>query len=43
MEFSSNNFLNWKPDPEAMSFGEMIRHVWSSTFYYHMIIKTTVQ
>ncbi len=27
-----NNFLNWKPDPEAMSFGEMIRHVWSSTF-----------
>ena len=27
-----NNFLNWKPDHEAMSFGEMIRHVWSSTF-----------
>ncbi len=22
-----------------MSFGEMIRHVWSSTFYYHMILK----
>ena len=27
-----DNFLNWKPDSEAMSFGEMIRHVWSSTF-----------
>lgn len=27
-----DNFLNWKPDDEAMSFGEMIRHVWSSTF-----------
>ena len=27
-----DNFLNWKPDGEAMSFGEMIRHVWSSTF-----------
>ncbi|AFU13697.1 TPA: DinB family protein [Bacillus toyonensis] len=34
-----NNFLTWKPDNEAMSFGEMIRHVWSSTFYYHMILK----
>ncbi|MCW1240658.1 MULTISPECIES: DinB family protein [Bacillus] len=34
-----DNFLNWKPDHEAMSFGEMIRHVWSSTFYYHMILK----
>ncbi len=27
-----DNFLNWKPDHEAMSFGEMIRHVWTSTF-----------
>lgn len=25
-------FLIGSPDPEAMSFGEMIRHVWSSTF-----------
>ncbi|MGE7884815.1 DinB family protein [Bacillus sp. NPDC094077] len=34
-----NNFLTWKPDNEAMSFGEMIRHVWSATFSYHMILK----
>ena len=37
-----DNFLNWKPDHEAMSFGEMIRHV-CINFYYHMILKTTAQ
>lgn len=34
-----DSLLTWKPDNEAMSFGEMIRHVWSASFQYHMILR----
>ena len=34
-----DTWLNWRPDKEAMSFGEMIRHVWSGSYHYHMILK----
>ncbi|MEI4803130.1 DinB family protein [Bacillus sp. NPDC077411] len=34
-----DNLLSWKPDNEAMSFGEMIRHVWSASFHYHMLLR----
>ncbi|WP_199615721.1 DinB family protein [Paenibacillus alkalitolerans] len=30
--------LSWRPDEEAMSFGEMIRHVGTSTYLYHLIV-----
>jgi len=30
--------LEWKPDPEAMSFGETIRHVWDGTYVYHQLL-----
>ncbi|WP_286926821.1 MULTISPECIES: DinB family protein [Lysinibacillus] len=31
--------LNWRPDDEAMSCIEMIRHVLESEYYYHQAIK----
>ncbi|MFZ3591865.1 DinB family protein [Bacillus sp. DJP31] len=34
-----DNWLTWRPDKEALSFGETIRHVWSASFYYHMVIR----
>ena len=34
-----DNWLNWRPDQGAMSFGELIRHVWGCSYYYHMILK----
>ncbi len=34
-----DNWINWRPDKEAMSFGEMIRHVWGGSFRYHMVLK----
>ncbi|WP_336992980.1 DinB family protein [Bacillus toyonensis] len=34
-----DSLLSWKPDNEAMSFGEMIRHVWSASFHYHMLLR----
>ncbi|WP_334077277.1 DinB family protein [Paenibacillus sanfengchensis] len=30
--------LEWKPDPEAMSIKEMIRHVLDSEHYYHLAL-----
>jgi uncharacterized damage-inducible protein DinB len=33
------DFLHWKPDSEAMSCLEMIRHVLESEHYYHLAIK----
>ncbi|MGD8188440.1 DinB family protein [Brevibacillus ginsengisoli] len=33
-----DSWLTWRPDKEAMSFGEMIRHVWSGSYYYHMVL-----
>jgi len=30
--------LEWKPDPQAMSFGETIRHVWDGTYIYHQLL-----
>jgi uncharacterized damage-inducible protein DinB len=34
-----DSWINWRPDKEAMSFGEMIRHVWSGSYHYHMILR----
>ena len=34
-----DNWITWRPDKEALSFGEMIRHVWSASFHYHMVLK----
>jgi len=34
-----DSLLSWKPDNEAMSFEEMIRHVWSASFHYRMLLK----
>ncbi|KXY31014.1 DinB family protein [Bacillus sp. FSL K6-0067] len=34
-----DSLLSWKPDNEAMTFGEMIRHVWSASFHYHMLLR----
>lgn len=34
-----DSWIAWRPDPEAMSFGEMIRHVWSASFHYHLILR----
>ena len=31
--------LTWKPDDEAFSFGETIRHVWTGQVYYHESLK----
>ena len=36
-----DSLLSWKPDNEAMTFGEMIRHVWSASFHYHLLLETT--
>ncbi|WP_054704213.1 DinB family protein [Bacillus sp. JCM 19041] len=32
-------WLSWRPDKEAMSFGEMIRHVWSGSPQYQLILE----
>lgn len=32
-------WITWRPDEEAMSFGEMIRHVWSCSYYYHKVLQ----
>lgn len=34
-----DNWITWRPDKEALSFGEMIRHVWRSSYHYHMVLK----
>ncbi|MFS1519473.1 DinB family protein [Bacillus sp. SCS-151] len=34
-----DSWITWRPDKDAMTFGEMIRHVWSGSFDYHMIIR----
>ncbi|MFS1512111.1 DinB family protein [Chengkuizengella sp. SCS-71B] len=34
-----DEWIDWKPDHKAMSFGEMIRHVWGGSYGYHMILK----
>ena len=34
-----DEWLTWKPDDEAFSFGETIRHVWTSQVYYHESLK----
>ncbi|NGQ97233.1 DinB family protein [Brevibacillus sp. SYP-B805] len=33
-----DEWLGWRPDKEAYSFGEMIRHVCTATFEYHQIL-----
>ena len=33
------DFFNWKPDNEAMTCLEMVRHVLGSEHYYHLAIK----
>jgi len=33
-----DQWLQWRPDMDAMSFGEMIRHVWTGTYEYHQIV-----
>jgi uncharacterized damage-inducible protein DinB len=33
------NLLDWKPDEQALSMKEMIRHVLDSEHYYHLCIK----
>ncbi|SFS64916.1 DinB superfamily protein [Marininema halotolerans] len=35
-----DNYLDWRPDQEAYSFGEMIRHVWVGDYEYLHILKT---
>ncbi|MEH6944610.1 DinB family protein [Bacillus sp. JJ722] len=34
-----DTMITWKPDKDALSFGEMIRHVWSASFHYHMVLR----
>ncbi|MGM9986221.1 MAG: DinB family protein [Bacillaceae bacterium] len=34
-----NDFLHWKPDDEAFTCAEMIRHVLASEYNYHQIIQ----
>jgi uncharacterized damage-inducible protein DinB len=34
-----DSWITWQPDQGAMSFGEMIRHVWTGSYYYHMVLK----
>ena len=31
--------LEWRPDPEALSFGESIRHVWNSSYFYQRVLE----
>jgi uncharacterized damage-inducible protein DinB len=33
-----DQWLHWRPDKDAMSFGEMIRHVWAGSHGYHLIV-----
>lgn len=33
-----DSWITWRPDQGAMSFGEMIRHVWSASYYYHLVL-----
>ena len=33
-----DEWLGWRPDREAMSFGEMIRHVWGGSYSYHQVL-----
>ncbi|MCM2535936.1 DinB family protein [Neobacillus pocheonensis] len=34
-----NNMLNWKPDNEALTCAEMIRHILEGEFFYHQVLK----
>ncbi|MET3292156.1 UNVERIFIED_CONTAM: putative damage-inducible protein DinB [Brevibacillus sp. OAP136] len=34
-----DEWLSWRPDQGALSFGEMIRHVWTGTYHYHLLVK----
>jgi hypothetical protein len=34
-----DEWLTWRPDKVALSFGEMIRHVWSASNAYHMVLR----
>lgn len=34
-----DEWLSWRPDEEALSFGEMIRHVWSGMNQYQQILQ----
>ncbi|MEK5522861.1 hypothetical protein B5V89_18975 [Heyndrickxia sporothermodurans] len=34
-----DSWIEWQPDKDAMSFGEMIRHVWTSSYYYHLMLE----
>ncbi|WP_128894607.1 DinB family protein [Longirhabdus pacifica] len=34
-----DSWLTWRPDKDAMSFGEMIRHVWGASYGFHKIIQ----
>ena len=34
-----DEWLSWRPDKDAMSFGEMIRHVWTGSYDYHVVVK----
>ncbi|MCS1351444.1 DinB family protein [Mechercharimyces sp. CAU 1602] len=33
-----DEWLGWRPDQGAFSFGEMIRHVWRASYNYHRIL-----
>ncbi|QSF46320.1 DinB family protein [Paenibacillus tianjinensis] len=32
------HYMNWRPDPDALSIKEMIRHVLDSEHYYHLCL-----
>lgn len=34
-----DEWLTWMPDKDAMSFGEMIRHVWTGSYDYLIIVQ----
>lgn len=34
-----DEWLSWRPDARALSFGEMIRHVWHGSYELHMVVK----
>ncbi|MGC5326029.1 DinB family protein [Brevibacillus sp. SYSU BS000544] len=34
-----DEWLPWRPDKDAMSFGEMIRHVWTGSYDYLIIVQ----
>lgn len=34
-----DSWITWRPDQEALSFGEMIRHVWSASYHYHLVLR----